>query len=191
MNRRGVLVGLMVLTAVTGLALAGQVAVAGGVAGLALLAGFLFTVRHTRNRIARDPLEGLSLDSQARMRPFLKVREEIRMIVDRNPGHPALTVVGLEAVSEADELVSGLLTQLRMRSEAARWVARPAARESLAAFDAQVKEAQAALEAIRDDLSRVLAEGLAHDDSLRTRLGQIQSLRTSLAESQEVLGQKP
>lgn len=113
------------------------------------------------------------------------------MIVDRNPGHPALTVVGLEAVSEADELVSGLLTQLRMRSEAARWVARPAARESLAAFDAQVKEAQAALEAIRDDLSRVLAEGLAHDDSLRTRLGQIQSLRTSLAESQEVLGQKP
>lgn len=93
-------------------------AAAAVVVGIGLAA--VQTMRRTRTSYADLPTEGLSLEAQARLRPLLAARKQIGEIAERNAGHPAIKVIGAEALQEADELIANAAGLLKARFELTR-----------------------------------------------------------------------
>lgn len=78
------------------------------------------TMRRTRTNYEGLPTDGLSLEAQARLRPLLAARKQIGEIAERNAGHPAIKVIGAEALQEADELIANAGGLLKARFELTR-----------------------------------------------------------------------
>ncbi len=78
------------------------------------------TMRRTRSNYDGLPTDGLSLEAQARLRPLLAARKQIGEIAERNAGHPAIKVIGAEALQEADELIANAAGLLKARFELTR-----------------------------------------------------------------------
>lgn len=131
------------------------------------------TMRRTRTSYEGLPTDGLSLEAQARLRPLLAARKQIGEIAERNAGHPAIKVIGAEALQEADELIANAAGLLKARFELTRssQVEDP---EQVERLKARRDVATDMLERDRLDAAIALAEKAAdHREKVETALQRI------------------
>lgn len=109
-----------VLGAAAGAMYVGQPALAAVLVVSGVLGALAASIARTKSRYASDPLESLSLDAQARIRPLIRARNALAETAERNPENPAISVIGAEAVAESDEIIRQTVNLLKSRSELQR-----------------------------------------------------------------------
>lgn len=162
----------------------GQPWIAVIIVGAGVIGALAATIGRTRRSYELDPTQGLSLDSQARMRPLIRAQKQLADITERNGAHPAIKVIGSEAVKEADEIVAKAADLLKARSDLLH--------AGLSNDSARIDNLKAKLELATDLMERerleaalALAEGAADHNAQRANaLAQIDA---QLDEAREAL----
>ena len=139
--------------------------VAAIIGGIAIAVGQ--NVVNLRRAQQEDVTEGLSLDSQARLRPLLQARRKLAEVAERNQENPAIKVVSQEALEEANDVVSKAAALLKTRSELLR-AGNTDDADKIARLRAKVELAEDLQDKDRLETALAIAEG-AQDHHARRR----------------------
>ncbi len=173
-----------VLGAAAGALYMGQPLFALVIIGAGVIGALAASVTRTRRSYEADPTEGLSLDSQARIRPLVRAQQQLAEITERNSSHPAIKVIGSEAVKEADDIIAKAADLLRTRSELLR-AGKTNDGSRIENLKAKIEMTSDLLERERLEAALSLAEGAAdHHERRQAALAQIDA---QLDEAREAL----
>lgn len=115
------------------------------VAGIGLLAGQTIVANRTQSQ--QENRHDLSNEDHARLAPLRRLRTEIREIVAAKAGDPSVTVVGAEAVHEAERIYEQCVHLLKARRELNRaFVGRSAATQELEKLERDLASATSDVE---------------------------------------------
>lgn len=156
--------------------------VAAIVGGVAIALGQ--NVVNLRRAQEADVVSGLSLDSQARLRPLLQVRSRLADVAERNQHHPAIKIIGGEALEEADALISKSASLLQARTELLR-AGKTDDRDRIETLRAQMEAATDLQEKDRLQTALAIAEG-TQDHNTR-RQAALNAIDSQLEEARAVL----
>lgn len=188
----GFWIRLLVCAVVIGVLAAIQPWIAVGAIVLGLAIAAFSSMGKVRKQYENDPTEGLSLDAAARIRPLMLAQRKLNDIAERNPNHPAIKVIGKEAVLEADDVIAKAAGLLKARSELLR--------AGSADQSARIEQLRAQIEATTDlpekdrlEAALDLAESAkdhdeARNDALAHIDAQLEEARGTLEEMQAELG---
>lgn len=154
------------------------------IVGAGVVGALAATIGRTKKAYELDPTEGLTLDAQARLRPLIRAQQQLAEITERNGSHPAIKVVGAEALQEADGIISRASDLLKARSELLR--AGPSNdEERIEGLKAKIELSTDLLERERLEAALALAEGAQdHRERRQEALSQIDA---QLEEAREAL----
>lgn len=149
MVKLGVGIGAVLLGA--GIVLSSLGLVVTGVAVL-LGTGFAFSVRQNKAASARDLMETIRPEDRVRLRPMLRLKDEIAQIVAANRQSTSIAIIGQEALEEAERLGVHVAEMLQLRAK----VRRPMAQSANPSVAAERLEAE--LEIAGSELERQALE---------------------------------
>lgn len=113
MGKLGLIAGGLLLA---GGVILGNIAVAVGGVAVLLWSAFTFSVRQNKVASQQSLIDTVRPEDRARLRPLIRLHEEIRQVVASNQSSTAIAVVGSEALIEADRITQHVAEMLRMRA---------------------------------------------------------------------------
>ncbi len=143
-------------------------------------------------------LDRVSNHNRARIAPIKRIYDEISEVVGRNPDSASIKVIGTETLQEASSIIDQAVKMLAQRDTILKSGALQAdvetgmqekAQQAMDKIDAGLKEAEAALELLKNRLQMVAlgSDGPSdYDQEFRESIMRLRSLSISLDEAQEL-----